>query len=654
MTVTDLLYYAAESEAPTDTAFTVAPAERGRVAYAPVVVDPEAEAAECVAVLVRADVTGELVAVNELERAWGHTAQAQLHDTGDGSVTLDNTDPDLADIADGDMVQFRLRGQAVFTARVGDDGRTSIAEGEEHDHVTTLKGPGLISVLSTAEVYPSRGPGALPPEEDRTFNWSSVPFDDSAWRAASELTLVSVAQSGDWPFQPFGDGFPAEAGAGMIWAPGTTTLTAPGGDCYFRRTFTTASDVLRIFLYVLIDNYGEIYFDGQLVLTVDPTAGFTEVTTLALEVSPGEHLIAVHAVNFTGDGNNPAVNPPGGLGIAVYAAGPNNQPLSAYPLLVTDTSWKIVPYPPGPPGMTAGAVMRVAVEEAQARGALPGVTLGFTDTVDSEGTPWTEETDIATKVGNDVHTFFREMAETYTDIEMEPARLRLLAYVHDGLGSDTSIELQPPTDPADPTSGDLVNLTHRKVGQNPVNALLVKWHGGWAEAVNAPSVTAHGRQEAQLALGAAQSADEALRVASAQLDFYAHPREQASADIEPHGDTAKTPFLAFRPGDTVHIPDRTVTIDPATGLWAATLVPQRCVRLAFAQDDNGQVTFSGDFGDELLTPAERWERGQKKMTDGTLRGTSVVAAPASSVQFDRGAAKPDCCPPVPPPVTVCS
>lgn len=638
MTVTELLYYAFEE--PANTSFEVFSPGRGRVAYGPLLRDPAAVVVECEALLVRPDMVGELDPVLTLSEAWGHAWQAQLHEPGDGTLVLDNTDPALDDIADGDFIQFRLHGQAVFTAQVADNDRASIAEGEEHDQVTTLKGPGHINVLSGAEVYPSRGPGALPPEDDRTFNWSSVPYNDGAWGFAQQLVTVAAAQTGAWPFQPFGEGFPPEAAAYMIWASVGSSTTAPGGDCYFRRTLTIGADSPRIIMYVLIDNYGEVYFDGQRILSVAPTSGFTQVTTVGLEVSPGEHLVAVHAVNFEGDGEVGQPNPPGGLGLAVYAAGPGGAPASGTPMLVSNSTWKIAPYPPGPPGMTAGAVMRVCLEEAQARGALPGVTLGFTDDVDSEGVPWAEEANIATKVGTDVLTFFREMADTYTDIEMEPARLRLRGYVHGGLGVAASAELHPPTDPDDPSSGNLANLTHRRVGQKPVNALLVKWHGGWAEAVDGGSVAAHGRHEAQLALGAAQSGDEALRVAVAQLDFYAHPREQYSADIEPAADEEVMPFLAFRPGDTVAVPARD-----------GSLSNQRCMRLSAAMDENGQMTFAGDFGDELLSPAERWELALKKMSDGTLRGTSVVATPASAVQFDVGAVTPDCCPPIPPPVS---
>src|SRR5690606_33167507 len=71
------------------------------------------------------------------------------------------------------------------------------------------------------------------------------------------------------------------------------------------------------------------------------------------------------------------------------------------PIVISDDSWSIVEYPPSPPGMTVGRVMRVLIDEAQRRGALPGLRINFNDTVDSAGRQWPMVSDISTKVGTD-------------------------------------------------------------------------------------------------------------------------------------------------------------------------------------------------------------------------------------------------------------
>jgi hypothetical protein len=113
--------------------------------------------------------------------------------------------------------------------------------------------------------------------------------------------------------------------------------------------------------------------------------------------------------------------------------------------------------------MTPGEVLRHVIEEAQARGGLPSVELAFTDETDSDGVPWPETTDIATKVGYDLWTFFKELCATYIDLWMEPASFRLWAWNKGGRQTARDPNFRSPTDPLDPMSGNLVNLTYRTV-----------------------------------------------------------------------------------------------------------------------------------------------------------------------------------------------
>lgn len=600
----------------------------------------------------RSDGDGGTDHVTDLDDLLEASCQDVFGDVGEGRVTLNNEDAALALVEDGDWLAFSLVepdedvDDIVFMARVGFNGPAggdsnetgTIAQGEERDQVTTLVGPGVLSILDGGAVYPSRGTGALPPEDDRVFNWTAPVFDDSGWATAAVMMSVATAQgptsgTGDWPYQPFGDGFPPDSGANMIWDAGSTSDLALEGDCYFRKTFTMPGTGWMV-LYALIDNIGEVYLDGQRILEV---GGFLNASLLQpIELSAGEHLIAVHGHNYPDDGF--VGGNPGGIALAVYQADAGGVPHGA-PLLVTDSSWKIEAYPAEAPGMTPGEVMRVCLEEAQARGVLTEVTLTFTDTLDTIGQPWPVVTDIATKVGTDILTFFREIAATYTDMWMN-ADFEMAAVVKGLLATlPPDVTLEAPTDPDDPTTGNLLRLAHRRVGQNPVNALVIKWARGWAEAADSVSILANGRREGLLALGAAQSLPEVLRVGAAELDFRARAREEYSADLQPRS-VDELPWLAIHTGFSVTIPDR-----------AGTPVAQPVQSLSAALDADGKVTFAVTAGDRLLSPAERFEQALQKMSNGTLRGTSVVATPASSISFAPAGSGPipavSCCPPVP-------
>ncbi len=159
-----------------------------------------------------------------------------------------------------------------------------------------------------------------------------------------------------------------------------------------------------------------------------------------------------------------------------------------------------------------------------------------------------------------------------------------------------------------------------------ITALLVRWSGGWLEVTDAPGIEAYGRREALIGLGAVQSTAEAERVARQQLAIYATPR--TAIQVAPV-DTATVPLL----GDRVTVPD----ID-------GTPVLERVMSRTFTEDDDGLVTFAADVRDVILADRERWEQALKKMSDGTLRGDTKVATPASLVSLPD----PTCCPPVPP------
>lgn len=612
--------------------FTLSPAISGPVAFGPTVTQqyvtrPDLSAA----VYRRPDLVTPIVILDE---AQGKQFLDQLNDTGSGRVTLKNDDVDLALVQFGDLIRFSVRGYAALTAIIEDDDATAIDPSEEAGESTTLSGRGHLAVLDEARVYPARGLNQRPTEIDRLFNWAGLDYDDTNWRTATSMGVQS--EESLWWQDDEGNVFPEDwpwAASEWIWAEVGTQEWAPEGSCYFRKEFTVPEGTYRIRIYFTCDDTGQLYLDGQKLLDTDNHGGTPndiDGADQVIDITPGTHLIAVHGYNVVDPEGDETHNPAGVL-VAVFPADASGVIADSDPLVTTDSSWKIVEYPPYPPGMTLGEILRVAIEEAQDRGALEGVTLAFDDDVDSEGTPWPETPDIATKVGASYLAFIKELVGSYCDVWMAPAALELHAWVQDGRGQDRDVSFHRPADTSDPTSGNLQQLRHHTVA-SPGDALLVRWAGGWTEAVDDDAVETYGRRETLLSLGAVQSYDEAGRIADRQLDKFAEPRTGIVAGIKPVDDT-DYPYLAFRVGDTVEIPDRDG--EPSS---------ERVIAIAVSEDDDGIVTYAPTFKDPLLDDEERWDQTMEKMADGTFRGDSQVATPVASTTYPT----PTCCPPVPP------
>lgn len=401
-----------------------------------------------------------------LDQSFERTWQDQINECGSGSLKILNDDADYSSIQMGDLIRFSVQGYAAFTMIARDWQIDTLVEGEEADELTTISGPGILSVLDEAVVYPSRGVGVTPIETDRVFNWTSPDYDDTDWPTAISISDVISAQAlfpgspTGWPYLPFGHNFfGADVGVStpIIGPPGASNRTAPIGACFYRGSFTTGDDAF-VTICVTADDAADVYIDGQLILQVggvDQTA----VTNPALWLTAGTHNIAAFVTNLPAPGQaDPTDYNPTGLAIAGYSANAAGKPV--WLLFTTDDTWKVCAYPPAVPGMTPGEVIRHCVTEAQTRGSLTGVTLNFDDDVDSAGNAWPNVTDISTKVGTDYLTFFREISATYFDFWMEPASLTLWAWAKDTRGVASGVTLAATTSPA---TSNLASLTHHRV-----------------------------------------------------------------------------------------------------------------------------------------------------------------------------------------------
>lgn len=413
-----------------------------------------------------------------LDGASGRQWQDELNEAGSAAMTIANEDAQVDLPREGDIVRFEDQGYACFAWVIREINRQAIAQGEEIDQVTDFAGEGLLSLLREAVVYPSAGLESRPIEDKRYFSWQSNPYDDTWWANAQVISYYEPGVNQTPIGEPPGSGM---YGGITQWPlPNVPVITtnhgdywlAPGGWCYMRKAFyiDPSEDLRMVVVYGACDDGSMWWFDGQPMLVTDEWSNSnTDLQWFETDVSPGWHVIAVAVENSSAgpmwsDMFNRWINP-WMLMCAVYRFDEMNGTPYGDPIMTSDGSWKIVDYPPHPPGWTPGEVIHRAFGEAQGRGSLVGITLGFSQEVDSDGNPWPEVGDIATMVGTDYFTFIvKELTETYIDVWMSPATLTLHAWVKGLRGEHKAdVALHRPTDPDDPWSGNLAALSFKRV-----------------------------------------------------------------------------------------------------------------------------------------------------------------------------------------------
>jgi hypothetical protein len=389
-----------------------------------------------------------------LDESFARTFQDELSNTGSGSLSMLNDDPDLASVQLGDLIRFTVEGTAAWTMLAREIERVTLDAGDDNAKITTVSGPGHLATTDEAVIYPALGLGARPIEEDRVFNWTSPDFDDAGWGTANVIATQNVASiyytglpDADWP----------DGSAQWIWGTGDQEIAEPG-HCYFRKFFTVGAGIYKLVVFLVGDAQADLFIDGaRLITTTFTTGNPTETRTATVDVTPGTHLFAIDGLNDP-DPEGDGLQNPGAVLLTCYAS--NTLGDVGTHVVRTDSTWKLANYPPAPPGMTPGEALRIVIDEAQARGALSGVTLAFTDDVDSDGVPWPVSADIATKIGGTVLDFIRELAGTYIDVWMAPASLTLHAWVKGGRGSTKAVTYAATTNPA---TSNLSSLTHLEV-----------------------------------------------------------------------------------------------------------------------------------------------------------------------------------------------
>lgn len=428
-------------------------AHRGPVAYGPRISQPGTIIPPIVAKVFR--LRDHLNPVVTLDQSFARTWQEQIGEAGSGSVTLMNDDPDLALVRNGDVIRFELYGEAAFSFVVAEREKTSIARGEEHDEVTILSGPGLLSWLtSSVLIYPARQPQPLiggpvpdryiqgePVEEDRVFSWAS-------YANLVDLDMYGPTVSLGTMSDPLPEYWPPDTYTESIWVPTDQT-----GTIYFRYGFTTSEPECEIYLAAPANDPMMAWLDGSLMVESDGSVDSGETQTIGGALSDLGTDLHVLTVKLDHQGG------PGWLSVVGF--GVNEEGDFTGIVASSGTDWLAIAYPPTPPPVTAGTVLLSVIGEINSRRYNPQLGAAFSADYDSSGNPWPPLPELATKVGTTLWAFMQELAD-HVEFHMYHDPGRLYAWVAGGRGDEKNVTLHGPTDPHDPNSSNLAGLVHKK------------------------------------------------------------------------------------------------------------------------------------------------------------------------------------------------
>ena len=145
-----------------------------------------------------------------------------------------------------------------------------------------------------------------------------------------------------------------------------------------------------------------------------------------------------------------------------------------------------------------------------------------------------------------------------------------------------------------------------------VNALLVRYAGGYHTAEDAASIAAYGRHEGFLSLGALQSTTEVDRVCAAVFTRLANPAETITAGVEPTG-VGDVPFDDFDVADWITAPSGAVRVESVT----------------VTEDAEGNPIYAPELETAAQVLEQTIDRWLSRMANGALGGASASASPAS-------------------------
>lgn len=385
----------------------------------------------------------------------------------------------------------------------------------------TATAPGLRHLFDYGVLHTVGGTWDRNTEDSRFFGWmspvSAYWYNSGDWSAPSTLGAKNLA-------------------GGRTGEKITADTTPAAGDVMLFRTGFTMAAAAWVTIYWQCDDVGTLYVDSKQIDT-SQTANTTQFVTFPL--TAGSHVVAAEVTNGTDTVEC-------GFAAVVY-----NRTTNSVIRRTDTTNWVTHKVSGTKPGMSAGAILRTILDEAQAVAqgvyGLNLLTPDFDGQNDSNGSAWSQLQEVAFPIGTSLGDIVRHLEELDCDVHIKPD-FTLQAFKTQGSNVSATVWFKPGV--------NLDGLTYQ--GTPPTGTVaLVRTPQGWVTATDSAGVTAYGKRYISVTSGTSASASQGARVGARALDETASPRYVYSATI--HAVTSCVPFLDFKKGDTVTCPDRNGT-----------------------------------------------------------------------------------------------
>jgi hypothetical protein len=459
-----------------------------------------------------------------------------------GSASFEVPLADAGSITDRCIVKFSWRGAVRFGCRIVAEQCTLAVDGKRW--IKFDNQPGLLSMLGDAVVYPEY-PLTRKSAADRAFGFMSLAGswrDPADWGApagylmSAETTARVGKPEAILPYNPY-----------WISTAGPATNVSAGAIDWFRYQFTTASDG-TLSILTTADNFLTLYIDGEEQLRPDPanTHAWRDAFTVPAFLKAGTHVLAAKAENIWG-GTIAGVSP---IAFVLVALNLDSAGIPTGVLLKTDlTHWECYTTT-GEPGWRRAQVLGKLHAEAVAR-SVPGpsnLTLGFDDTLDTDGQSWTDVGSYVFPIGSlPLDEVASQLCEASMDVDVDPITMTLNAWKRRGSDLSSTVTLT-----LGDAGGSLKQYDTTRQAAAHTAILTQLSDGQWVETLDSAGVTASGRLEVGISVGSASTLVSAAASATDLLAVYA--QQQVSVTGEPSSLVGAVPYVDYGLGDTITVP----------------------------------------------------------------------------------------------------
>lgn len=474
-----------------------------------------------------------------------------------------------------DVVKVSLDGTVVGAFVIETKDKTHIAA--DGTRWVRVSGRGLMCWLEDAVVWPQGGIAYNYSPTDRPFNYAGVSshwYSLVTWAAPLGFKQ-SATSSGDYRYKS-PKGWP-DPGAYWIWPTNPAATVAANARAWMRSTFALEAP-RKMRFYATADNAFELYLDGALILGTSDVqaegANYTGFAEKVIQVPAGPHILAAYVTN--GASGSPGDR--AGFLFTSTLLNPNGTPSTV--LRHSDlTNWVVTQ---DEPLWYAAEILDVVLAEHRGRiidegqaGRLQNLTIGWSNTQDSDAVDWTTAKAMAIRCGTNALDVLNLLVDHSIDFWVDPDTVTLNAYEVRGTDRSQAVVLAAAKNlEAFDTSSTATRDT----------VALVRSAAGWTQATNTTGAAAHGRRETFLEFGNTRSESTAASAGARILKRTAKPTI-ATPRVEFTISPDARPFLDFAPGDRITNPAST------TGQTTA-----RVLALSLIEDNNA----GGCHGEALL------------------------------------------------------